>query len=534
MPRAFYALLLCLFFCIPLTPLVSAPPPAGEGFNVSLKDGSGKSTAAASDPRTSFKVVLDAGHGGKDPGGMGINSQEKEIALNITRLLALGIRTNFPRVEVVLTRSDDTFIPLYERAAIANEGKADLFISIHANIMPGSSATRGTETFVMGQHVAKHNLAVAKRENAAVLLEDQDRVKENYGYDPNSDEGHILMSAFQHAFLERSILFADLVEKQFAAAGRKSRGVKQAGFVVLKETTMPSVLVETGFMSNPDEEAYLLSGKGQQALANALLKAFQNYYRLMVDQSAKSTIPQVRAVASKSTPKYTPTSTKTGTSAYYAQLSKPVSQPTDVRLREVTPSVEVPPARSRQWTAKGGSRPAAYGTAPVPVSYATKPYEIVKTAVQPVPQAYQSVLSREVRNRLAPGTVRYAASPAAADSVPGGYAFKEAKVRKNSPVPAGPDLSLVADQQLTYAVQVFATKRKLDLSQPMWRAVPYPIELIKEKGYNKYQIRTPRTAKEALSVKANTKAAGIKEAMVVVYYRGQRLEPEQVQYLLTR
>ncbi|MFK8160984.1 MAG: N-acetylmuramoyl-L-alanine amidase, partial [Lewinella sp.] len=211
MPRVYYALITILFLFPSMTASGAFASPSATVFNVTLSENAGKSTQAVLNPVQ--KVVIDAGHGGKDPGGMGKNSQEKHIALKIAQLLAIGIRTNFPDVEVIMTRADDTFIPLYERAAIANREGADLFISIHANIMPGSSATYGTETFVMGQHVAKHNLAVAKRENASILLEDN--VQENYGYDPNSDQGHIMMSMFQHAFLERSILFAELVENEF-------------------------------------------------------------------------------------------------------------------------------------------------------------------------------------------------------------------------------------------------------------------------------------------------------------------------------
>jgi N-acetylmuramoyl-L-alanine amidase len=216
--RVYYALSLLLFFCTSMTMVQAATSSGTDVFNLSLKDGTGKSTTAEYSIQISevriqnaisflpkfcglnpelFTVVLDAGHGGKDPGGMGKNSEEKAIALEIAQLLAIGIRTNFPKVEVIMTRSDDTFVPLYERAQIANNAGADLFVSIHANIMPGSSVTYGTETFVMGQHVAEHNLAVAKRENASILLEDN--VQQNYGYDPNSDEGHIMMSTFQHA-----------------------------------------------------------------------------------------------------------------------------------------------------------------------------------------------------------------------------------------------------------------------------------------------------------------------------------------------
>jgi N-acetylmuramoyl-L-alanine amidase len=220
-------------------------------------------------------VVIDPGHGGHDPGCLGGNSREKHLALAISLKLAKEMQAAFPQIKVILTRDADVFIPLHERAAIANRNKADLFISIHCNYMPGSSATQGSETYVMGLHTAEHNLKVAKRENAAILLEvDYER---NYDYDPNSPEGHILLSMFQNAYLEQSILFAERVEQNFAISNRKSRGVKQAGFVVLKETAMPSVLVETGFLSSAAEEAFLMQDDGQQTIANAILTAFEEY-----------------------------------------------------------------------------------------------------------------------------------------------------------------------------------------------------------------------------------------------------------------
>jgi len=280
----------CLFVFLTLTQLGASPAltPFNDTLRTQCEDWGAKATVKPAYKRLKT-VVIDAGHGGKDPGGMGANSREKHIVLSIAQMLANKIRANHPSIKVIMTRSDDTFIPLHKRAAIANRNRADLFISIHANIMPGSRATSGTETFVMGQHVSEHNLRVAKRENAAILLEAD--YEQNYDYDPNSDEGHILMSMFQDAFLDQSILFADLVERHFAhTAGRRSRGVKQAGFVVLKETTMPSVLVETGFMSNPKEERYLLSEVGQQELANAIYEAFTAYQHIVENGAPASSV----------------------------------------------------------------------------------------------------------------------------------------------------------------------------------------------------------------------------------------------------
>ena len=222
-------------------------------------------------------VVIDAGHGGHDPGCSGAYSKEKTITLQIALLLADAIRKDHPEVQVVLTRDRDVFIPLHERAAIANRNNADLFISIHCNAMPaGGSATYGSETYVMGLHTAEFNLQVAKRENASILLEEN--YEQYYDFDPNSPEGHILLSMYQNAYLEQSIDFATLVEEALKTkAQRKSRGVKQAGFMVLKATAMPSVLIETGFLTNISEENFIGSENGQIKVAEAIKHAFSQY-----------------------------------------------------------------------------------------------------------------------------------------------------------------------------------------------------------------------------------------------------------------
>ncbi len=539
-----------------MTATGASASPFPSVFNVTLSENAGKSTQAVLNPVQ--KVVIDAGHGGKDPGGMGKNSQEKHIALKIAQLLAIGIRTNFPDVEVIMTRADDTFIPLYERAAIANREGADLFISIHANIMPGSSATYGTETFVMGQHVAKHNLAVAKRENASILLEDN--VQENYGYDPNSDEGHIMMSMFQHAFLERSILFAEFVENEFADAGRKSRGVKQAGFVVLKETTMPSVLVETGFMSNTDEETYLLSGLGQQKLANAILKAFSNYYKLLGGGSpAVATRPQVPQATSPTIElpamfSANPVASPRKVNVYDREVTvatPAAASPTGSIMAHPTPQ---PMAANRQWTAKGVSpQPISYtpipapGTAtmPAPVSYGTLvPATTYGPALPPQSAAskqYESVLSREVTNGLRTQPTIYQQASRAAGAMtmpdtvpPPKYTFGDAGARKAAENKDRIDLATIDDTQLTYAVQIIATKRDLDLSEARWQRITYPVRLVKEGGWNKYQVRGLTTAADAATAKTRVEAVGFSNTMIVVYYKGIRLAAGQVNYLLSR
>lgn len=220
-------------------------------------------------------VVIDPGHGGKDVGCIGSNSHEKEVALAISLKLGKYIEENFEDIEVIYTRETDVFIELDERAQIANRNDADLFICVHANA--ASPSAFGTETFVMGISKSEANLQVAKRENSVILLEDDHERK--YGnFDPNSPESYIALSLMQSAYQAQSLSFAAKVQKQFRErVGRRDRGVKQAAFWVLHRTTMPSVLIETGFLTNPGEEKFLTSEIGQDYLASAIYRAFKEY-----------------------------------------------------------------------------------------------------------------------------------------------------------------------------------------------------------------------------------------------------------------
>jgi N-acetylmuramoyl-L-alanine amidase len=219
------------------------------------------------------KVVIDAGHGGKDPGTG--NGREKRFALDIALKLGKQIKAEMNDVEVVYTRDSDVFIPLNERAAIANREKADLFISIHCNAHTTPNAS-GTETYVMGLHKTEANLNLAKRENNVILME-EDYTKSYKGFNPNSPLAHIMLTNYQSAFMNQSMDFASRVESEFVNHGYKSRGVKQAGFLVIWETTMPSVLIETGYLSNPGDAKMLASEAGRQKTAQAIYKAFRSY-----------------------------------------------------------------------------------------------------------------------------------------------------------------------------------------------------------------------------------------------------------------
>ena len=222
-------------------------------------------------------VVLDAGHGGKDPGTHGRYAKEKTINLALILQLGKKIKEKHPGIRVIYTRSSDNFVELIERGAIANRNRADLFISIHCNASPSSSRVYGTETYTLGLHRTKSNLDVARRENA-VILQEKNYQQSYKGFNPNSPIATIMLANFQNAFMASSVDFAEKVERSFRQnAERRSNGVKQAGFIVLWKTTMPSVLIESGYLTNPAEEDYLRSDEGQDEMATAIFKAFERY-----------------------------------------------------------------------------------------------------------------------------------------------------------------------------------------------------------------------------------------------------------------
>ncbi len=221
-------------------------------------------------------IVIDAGHGGRDPGAIGKNAVEKDIALKIALKVGKYVEENLEDVKVVYTRKTDEYVELWKRAEFANRAEADLFISIHVNAHPRTSAN-GTLTLVLGQHRAGENFDVAVRENSVILLE------ENYetiyeGFDPKSTESYIMFSLMQKTYFKQSIEFGACVQDQFRdRAMRNDLGVREQGLLVLAQTSMPGVLIETGFISNPQEERYLMTEYGQDIIASAIFRGFRDY-----------------------------------------------------------------------------------------------------------------------------------------------------------------------------------------------------------------------------------------------------------------
>lgn len=283
-----------------------------------------------------FTVVIDAGHGGHDPGAIGKRGKEKNINLSVALKLGKLIKQNCPDTRVVYTREKDVFIPLHRRAEIANDAKANLFISIHTNsVASRNSRVSGTETYTLGLHRTQENLEVAKKENAVILIEDD--YKQRYaGFNPNSSESYIIFEFLQDKNMAQSVNFATKVQRCFRNANRTDKGVHQAGFLVLRATSMPSVLIELGYITNPTEEAYLMSERGSSTLAKSIYQAFLNY--------------------------------KKGRKVSTAQLADEtdtVSTPAEVEETTASPQPQTPAVRKQKTASAQDSAPASISGKPV-------------------------------------------------------------------------------------------------------------------------------------------------------------------------
>lgn len=226
-----------------------------------------------------FKLVIDAGHGGHDAGAVGAFSKEKNINLSIALAFGKLVEANCPDVTVIYTRKTDKFVPLQERADIANRAGADLFISVHTNALPGGKIAYGPETYTLGMARAAANLEVAKRENSVILYEEDYKTRYS-GFDPNSAESYIIFEFIQDQYMRQSVSLARSIQRAYVrTGGRKDKGVHQAGFLVLRNTSMPSVLTEVGFISTPAEERFLNSKEGVAKMGRSIYEGFLEYRR---------------------------------------------------------------------------------------------------------------------------------------------------------------------------------------------------------------------------------------------------------------
>ena len=371
----------------------------------------------------------------------------------------------------------------------------------------------------MGLHTADENLEVAKRENAAILHEDN--YMENYGgYDPNSPEGHIMLSMFQNAFLDQSILLANKVENRFAEAERKSRGVKQAGFLVLRETAMPSILIEAGFLSSRREEAYLKTAAGQEVIANAILEAFVEY-KYEIEGGQISTAPilanqvqerqRVRPMQTSNSIKYTTE----------AETKKPEQETTTTRAPQ-TPSIQ---AANQPTTAHPLDNKPNFNTTPS-VQVQPEPMIISKT-----PQAQRNTVRTQgyqpsttsstpaYRNNTAAKSGAYTPSTTAKATPP----KREAKAVDNSNHSPAATSARARQQNIRFCVQLAASPKPLSTSTPKWQQVSYRIEVIQENSLFKYQARHFLNFQQAFAAKLQVQKQGFKDAFIVAYKNGEKI-----------
>jgi N-acetylmuramoyl-L-alanine amidase len=296
-----------------------------------------------------FVLVIDAGHGGKDPGARGGLISEKVINLSVALKLGNLISENHDNIKIIYTRKTDRFIGLDERANIANRNKADLFISIHANAIEKAKNISGTETYILGLANSDENLEVAKRENSAILLEDN--YQEKYeNFDPNSTESYIIFGFMQNGHMGQSIRFASEIQKAFKMAKRNDRGVKQGGLLVLRRTSMPSVLIELGFITNLVEERYMKSAEGQNKLAKAIYDAFLVYIHKYYEKPATAaTNPETSLQKEETSAAVIPKTSVASSSAPAESSSAVPTKGVVVYKVQILTSKKKLPASSRQF-----------------------------------------------------------------------------------------------------------------------------------------------------------------------------------------
>ncbi|MEO1257811.1 MAG: N-acetylmuramoyl-L-alanine amidase [Bacteroidota bacterium] len=429
-------------------------------------------------------VVIDPGHGGHDPGCLGHSTREKHIVLGIGKKLAAGLKAQYPNINVIMTRSTDVFVPLHERASLATDNKADLFISIHCNAFSRASAT-GTETYVLGLHATNENLEVAKRENEAILLEDN--YQQNYGYDPNSPEAHIMFSMFQNAFLEQSISFAEKVQGQAKVhTGLKDRGVKQAGFLVLRYATMPSVLVETGYLTNRNDEAYLMTDGGQQSMADALLDAFTEYKREMEKTEAATVAYQeIKKPVQKPLAYQAAAPTSTGQQS---------ARSTNVTEKKIEINIDEEVEKAKKWGLE--ISPPGKKTENDKKTNVSPTRKTKITPNVPVNETERQVGSKEETTDTTIKEEKSSASTAAKD--------------------------------VHFCIQLAASPTLLNVNVGKWTRISQTVEVITEGKLYKYQVRNFDSFKAADEVKSQLRSKGFHDAFVVAYKDGQRIDPRKL------
>jgi N-acetylmuramoyl-L-alanine amidase len=410
-----------------------------------------------------FTLVIDAGHGGHDAGAVGAITREKAINLNVALAFGRLVEQNCPDVKVIYTRKTDVFVPLHTRADIANRNKADLFISIHTNALPKGHISRGMETYTLGMHRAADNLAVAKRENEVILYE-KDYKQRYQGFDPNSSESYIMFKFIQDKNMAQSVELAKFIQRRTCAqAGRINKGVKQAGFLVLRETSMPSCLVELGFISTSDEERFLHSQNGVSQMGQGIYQAFLDYKR-----------------------KYAPTTT----TPYRVETKQEVNIPSVVPQQEVVK--ESKRERRRREKAEQAAREAADKAE----------QEAREAAAKAEQEAREAAAKAEQEAREAAAKAEQESREASSPSLQGG-------TEGGSPSPV-------------FKVQILAASTQLKPSSPHLKGETQ-VEYFQEGGMYKYTVGSS-TDYNAINQLRKQLAAKFPQAFVVAFKNGQKTD----------
>lgn len=442
-------------------------------------------------------LVIDPGHGGAKPGAQGKQCWEKDLVLSVALKFGKLVEDNFPDVKVVYTRKTDVDISLAERAHIANRNKADLFISIHANSHTTTTPV-GVETFVMGLSQSRANMEVAKKENADILLEADYKDNADYkGFDPNSPESYVMFAMYQNVFMDRSLDFAQFIQDQYKANLRTiNRGVKQAELFVLYKTSMPSVLTEIGFISNPDEEAFMLSNEGQAKIAISLLNAFNNY-KAQVEQTKPKTNLSIEI------PGYSK-----GKSAAQKQAAAAQAKAEAAANKAIDNTVAQTIADNNGTLDDDVARKAAQD--------ATAAKQKAEAEAQ---AAAEAATRAEAESRALP-IVNYDA-PEPAKTVPTTGAEEETPSNKEAGIVEG----------VTYRVQFLTSDKPLAEGDKSFKGVT-GYNMYEQGGLYRYTMGNENTVKKAVSIQGEMRAKGFKDAFVIAFYNGKRISLQEAREML--
>lgn len=465
--------------------------------------------------KRNFTLVIDAGHGGHDAGAVGAYSKEKDINLKVALAFGRLVENNCSDVKVVYTRKTDVFIPLQRRADIANNNKADLFVSVHTNALPAGRQAYGSETYTLGMARANANLAVAKRENSVITLESD--YKSTYqGFDPNKAESYVIFEFMQDKFMKQSVDLATCIQRQYASAGRPNKGVHQAGFLVLRNTSMPSVLTELGFITTPSEEAYLNSQQGVTELSRSIYNGFLAYRRMHQRgvNDIPANLPLQVAAANEVAQKPVNANCKDTPSAKEVAVVPVEAVPTARIVKPDADKNEEKPVTETRRPSQPKTRPVTAQAAPVrkveepaakrTPAVANKPVATHKQSATPKQNATskQSAKPTPKQNAAAKSTAKDKDTDKAKGK-------QTASKKESSKETKGKDtkkerVGARAKQRVTYRIQVGAGKKEIAANDPQFKGLD--VTRVKEGALYKYYYGTYHTYAEAQKAQKTVKA----------------------------